>query len=99
MFLFRDGLFTLVYNVSLIHLQRFWSSLPTMPKVIYGNIVTSGVTMVIDGVGCLEMFFEPLSKSSRGFTSVFLITLHPVTLVSVNDSTFLLDDILVFGEP
>ena len=34
------------------------------------------------------MFFEPLSKSSRGFTNVFLVTLHPVTLVSVNDSTF-----------
>ena len=33
MFLFRDGLFTLMYNASLIHLQRFWSSLPTMLKL------------------------------------------------------------------
>ena len=32
MFWFRDGLFTLMYNASLIHLQRFWSSLPTMLK-------------------------------------------------------------------
>ena len=33
MFLFGDGLFTLMYNASLIHLQRFWSSLPTMLKL------------------------------------------------------------------
>ena len=33
MFLFRDGLFTLMYNASLIHMQRFWSSLPTMLKL------------------------------------------------------------------
>ena len=33
MFLFRDGLFTLRYNASLIHLQRFWSSLPIMLKL------------------------------------------------------------------
>ena len=32
-FLFRDGLFTLMYNASLIHLQRFRSSLPTMLKL------------------------------------------------------------------
>ena len=59
--------------------------------------MTSDVTVVIDGGGCLEMFFEPLSNCSRGFTNVFLITLHPATLVSVDDSTFLLDGILVFG--
>ena len=29
----EDGLFTLMYNASLIHLQRFWSSLPTMLKL------------------------------------------------------------------
>ena len=35
MFLFRDGLFTLMYNASLIHLQRFWSSLPTMLNFLW----------------------------------------------------------------
>ena len=32
MFLLRDGLLTLMYNASFIHLLRFWSSLPTMLK-------------------------------------------------------------------
>ena len=32
MFLFRDGLLTLMNNASFINLLRFWSSLPTMLK-------------------------------------------------------------------
>ena len=42
------------------------------------------------------MFFEPLSKCSWGLSNLFLITLHPVTFVSIYDSTFLLEGILVF---
>ena len=42
------------------------------------------------------MFFEPLTKGSRGFTNVFLIPLHPVTLISVDDPTFFLNGILIF---
>ena len=37
MFLFRDGLFTLMYRASLMVLMRFWSSLPSMEKL---SIVT-----------------------------------------------------------
>ena len=33
MFLFRDGLLTLIYRASLMVLIRFWSSLPTMLKL------------------------------------------------------------------
>ena len=33
MFLFRDGLLTLVYRASFMVLMRFWSSLPTMLKL------------------------------------------------------------------
>ena len=61
---------------------------PHYTKILYGNIMTSDVKVVIDGGRCLEMFFEPLSKCSRGLSNVFLITLHPVTFVSVYDSTF-----------
>ena len=43
------------------------------------------------------MFLEPSTKSSRGLSNIFLITIHPVTLVSVDDSTLLLDWIFVFG--
>ena len=42
------------------------------------------------------MFFEPLTKGSRGFTNVLLIALHPVTLISVDDPTFFLNGILIF---
>ena len=36
-FLFRDGLLTLMYKASLMSLMRFWSSLPNMEKL---SIVT-----------------------------------------------------------
>ena len=32
-FLFRDGLLTLMYKASVISLRRFWSSLPNMEKL------------------------------------------------------------------
>ena len=47
MFLLRDGLLTIMNSASFIGLLMFWSSLPTILKVIYGDIVTSGVNMVI----------------------------------------------------
>ena len=59
--------------------------------------MTSDVVMVKYWGGGLEMFLEPLSKSSLGPTNVFLITLHPVTFKSIYDSTSLLDRILIFG--
>ena len=42
------------------------------------------------------MFFEPLSKCSWGLSNIFLITFHPVTLVSIYDSILFLDVILIF---
>ena len=47
--------------------------------------------------GGLEVFLEPLFKCSWGFTNVFLITLHPVTFISINDSTSLLHGVLILG--
>ena len=85
MLLLRDGLLTLMNNASFIHLLRFWSSLPTMLKF---SMVTSGVKMVIYRGGCVEVFFEPLSKFYWGLSNVFLIAFHPVTLESINDATF-----------
>ena len=61
---------------------------PHNAEIFYGNIMTSDAKVVIDGGRCLEMFFEPLTKCYRGFTNVFLITLNPLSLVSVYDSTF-----------
>ena len=95
MFLFRDGLLTLMYNASFINLLRFWSSLPTVLKF---SIVTLWLVVlkVIYRGGCLQVFFEPLSKCSWGLSNVFFITFHPVTFVSIYDSTFLLDGIVIF---
>ena len=64
MFSLRDGLLTLTNNASFINLLRFLSSLPTMLKFLYGDMVTSGVKMVIYRGGCFEVFFEPLFKCS-----------------------------------
>ena len=43
------------------------------------------------------MFSEPLSKSSRGFTYVFLIAVNPATLKSIDDPTLFKDWILILG--
>ena len=70
---------------------------PNNVKVVVSNIVTSDVAMVIYGRGGFQMFLEPFTKSSWGLSNIFLISIHPVTLVSVDDSTLLLDLIFVFG--
>ena len=43
------------------------------------------------------MFLEPSSRSSGWFTNVFIIALHPITFISVDDSTSLFHGILVLG--
>ena len=45
--------------------------------------------MVIYGGWGLLMFLGPLSKCSGGISYIFFITLHPVTFISIDDSTFL----------
>ena len=57
---------------------------PNYIEVINSDLVTADVTMVKDWGGCLLMFFEPLCKSSRGFTNVFLITVNPATLKPID---------------
>ena len=43
------------------------------------------------------MFSEPLSKCSRGFTYVLLITVNPATLKSIDGPTLFKDWILILG--
>ena len=68
---------------------------PHYTKIIYANPVTSDDIMVIYGGSGLLMLLEHLSKCSGGFSYIFFITLHPVTFISVDDSTFLQYRILV----
>ena len=49
------------------------------------------------GEGCLLMFLEPLCKTSRGFTHVFLITVNPATLKPIDDPTLFEDWIFILG--
>ena len=70
---------------------------PNNVEIVDGNIVTSDVTVDIYGREGFQMFLEPFTKSPWGLSNIFLITSHPVTLVSVDDSTLLLDWIFVFG--
>ena len=53
--------------------------------------------MVIDGGWGLLMFFEPFSKCSEGLSYIFLITLHSITFISVDDPTLFHHWILVLG--
>ena len=68
---------------------------PNNFEIIDGNTVTTDVTMVIYGRGGFQVFLEPFSKSSKGLSNIFLITVHPVTMITVDDSTLFLDWIFV----
>ena len=88
MFLFRDGLFLLIYRASLIALFRFWSSLPTILKLSMVTEWPEMLRVVIYGGWRFQVFFKPHCKGSCWLPNVFFITFYPVTLISVDDSTF-----------
>ena len=78
----------------------YWGSGPSLPTILKLSIVTwlpLMLLMVKDLGGCLLMFFEPLCKSSRWFTNVFLITVNPATIKSIDDPTLFEDWILILG--
>ena len=70
---------------------------PNYIEIINSDLVTTDVAMVKDWGGCLLVFPEPLCKSSRGFTNVFLITVNPATLKPIDDPTLFEDWIFVLG--
>ena len=78
----------------------WWSSwvcgLPSHnTKIMYGESMTQGVLVVIYWGRSLLMFLEPLCKCSCWFSKVLFITFHPISFVSVYDSTFLKERIFV----
>ena len=64
---------------------------PNNFEIIDGNTVATDVTMVIYGRGGFQVFLEPFSKSSRGLPNILFITVHPVTMITVDDSSLFLD--------
>ena len=52
--------------------------------------------MVKYGGGGLLVFFEPLTKGSRGLSYIFIFTLHPSTFITVDDPTLLHHGVLIF---
>ena len=50
--------------------------------------MTCSVGMVKDGGGGLEMFFAPVPKIPTSFTYVFHFTSRVVTLISIDDTSF-----------
>ena len=58
--------------------------------------MTSDVKMVKYGGGGLLLFFEPLTKGSRGLSYIFIFTLHPSTFIAVDDPTLLHHGVLIF---
>ena len=85
MFLFRDGLLTLMNIDSLINLESFCSSLPTMLK--FSSEVVWPVVLLWSCMGGLQMFFVPLSKCSWCFSNILLITFQPITFEPINYTT------------
>ena len=70
---------------SLFYCPNLVQVLPTNNfEIIDGNTVTTGVTMVIYGRGGFQVFLEPFYKSSRGLSNIFLITVCPVTMITVD---------------
>ena len=62
----------------------------------YGEIINSGVmtcdgSVVMYGGGVFQMLFKPFTKGSGWFSYILILTLHPITLVSIDDATFLSD--------
>ena len=96
MFLFRDGSLTLINRASLIALVRFWSSLPTIVKLLMLMLWPEMLQWSNIGKGPSD-FFEPFCKISSRFTKVFFFTPMLTAFKSVYDSTFICYRILVLG--
>ena len=92
-FLFRDGLLTLIRIGSLIDPTILWSFLPTMLKLSMERSWPVVLQWSWMGEGTLHVFSEPFCKSSAWFPYVLFFTVHPTTLVSVNHPTFLKDGV------
>ena len=93
MFLFRDGLLTFIYRASFIGSNKVLVFPPYYAKVVNVDFMTWSAGMIIYRGRSLLMFLETFSKSSCWFPNVLLIALHPITTMSVHDSTFFQDDL------
>ena len=95
MFLFRDGLLTLMNIDYLINLERFCSSLPTMLKL--SSVVVWPVVLLWSWIG--EGSFRcslNLSKCSSSLSCVLLITFQPVTFESIYFATLFCYVVFIF---
>ena len=95
-FLFRDGLLTLMYIDSFIFLMRFWYSLPTILK--FSSVVVWPLVLKWSyiGEGSFRCSLNLSPKCSWRLSYVIFIMFHPVTIVSVYNATFLCYMIFVF---
>ena len=91
MFLLRDLSWTPIYRASLMVLS------PHYVKIFNAHFVTSLVIVVKYGGWGLLMFLKPLSKCSGGFPYIFLITIHPITFVPIDDSTLFHERMFFLG--
>ena len=66
-------------------------------KIVIRNIITSGVMMVIDGWWGFHVLFKSFCKCSAWLPSIFFLTVHSVTLVSVYHPIFLQYCISILG--
>ena len=94
-FLFRDGPLTLIRIASLMDLTMVLSA--NNAEIFNEKVMTNGVVVVMDGWVGPCVFSEPFYKSSAWLLYVFFFTVHPTTLESVNQPTFVEDGVSVLG--
>ena len=83
MFLFRDGLLTLIYRALFNCSQEVLILSSLYAKVVNSDTMTRDDRMVMDRGRGLKMFLEPLCKISCWLTNILFITFHPVALVCI----------------
>ena len=97
-FLFNEGLFTLMNMDSLIFLAKPCPSLsPYYLEVMLGGGMTCVAAMMMYRGGFLQVLFEPFSKGPCGLPYVFIITGKVTTLEPVYDPTFFGHGVFVLG--
>ena len=94
MFLLRYGLLTLIRITSLIDLARYCSS-PHNAEVFNSYVIN--LWWYNSCIWDHKVFFKPFIKCSFRFSNVLCFTVHPSTLISIDDPTSLKDGVLVLS--
>ena len=66
-------------------------------KILFPIILFVGTVGRCYSLRCLEMFLKPFTKCDRIFSNVLIIAVQLLALVSINNSTFILNFVFILG--